>query len=48
MVSTKKQYDSVLGQEWLDVHTLTVKVDFSFILGGKAEVTIPFVTLDFK
>ena len=48
MVSTKKQYDSVLGQGWLDVHTVTFKADFSFILGAKAEITLPYPTLDFK
>ncbi|OFR47015.1 T7SS effector LXG polymorphic toxin [Streptococcus sp. HMSC062H02] len=48
MVSTKKQYDSVLGQGWLDVHTVTMKADFSFIFGAKAEITLPYFTLDFK
>ena len=48
MVSTKKQYDSFLGQGWLDVHTVTFKADFSFILGAKAEITLPYPTLDFK
>jgi protein with prophage function domain len=47
MASTKKQYDSLLGQEWIDVHTVNVKVDLSLFLGGKVDVTLPYLTLDF-
>lgn len=46
MYTHEKVYDSVLGQDWLDLDTETIDLGASFGLGADFSITIPTLSLD--